>query len=417
MGDDETRDTTAAALEILAEEGARSGLSSSCPDPAALSGGIEELGISTLKKKFPFLSEYTDSFIMKAGAQNLIKAEKMARQLQDMDRNNKAEDKLFSNREEVDSILYSVAEGKDNRLSQLHPARFLPGAVCSTGKLWLQGREVLHSKGHAPLSSYDLQSIGLGGCVSAKGWVELHDPSSSKLSIKMFAMNSNGFSGKQGKDKEFPDMEDLSELRTAIRVLRGALQMVHPWNHSVNALESFLFQSNFCASDLAGQDKQVNTLVKFIDYVLAENANRWRDKEVFLSTRDIRGVWKDFLCQHSTSPTFKNPKSSNNNNSNKPSFGQQNQGKASQNNAKNFGQGNNSNNQNTPATPSSALNIAPFMFLDDICVMWNIGRCLKPPGSCSDKKGRSLRHVCNFRPDASKPHIKCEKNHPACLFH
>ena len=28
-------------------------------------------------------------------------------------------------------------------------------------------------KGHSGLSTYDMGSIGLGGCISAKGWVEL----------------------------------------------------------------------------------------------------------------------------------------------------------------------------------------------------------------------------------------------------
>ena len=39
-------------------------------------------------------------------------------------------------------------------------------------------------------------------------------------------------------------------------------------------------------------------MVKFTDYMLGENASRWRDMEVFLSTRDIRGVWVDFLNQN-----------------------------------------------------------------------------------------------------------------------
>lgn len=266
-------------------------------DPAGSKLSLEKLGLKRLKDKFPFLMEYTDSFIMEAGVHNLIKAEKAARQLKDMERNNRAEDRLFSNREQVDSACYPVEAGSDNRLSSLHPARCLPGAVCSAGKLWLHARSILGNKGHPPLSSYDLQSIGMGGTVSAKGWVEIHDPSSSNLSIKLFSMGGN-LSSKGGKDGFIQDMEDLTEFRNSLRVLRGAMSFVHPWNHSVTALESFFHQSNFCSKDLAGSEKQVNTLVKFADYVLSENASRWRDRECFLSTRDIRGVWSDFLNQN-----------------------------------------------------------------------------------------------------------------------
>ncbi len=400
------------AESSLSKEAARS-KAGSCPDPSSSAPPLEKLGLTTLKAKFPFLAEYTDTFIMEAGVHNLIKAEKAARQLKDMDRNSKAEDKLFSNRESLDSVLYPVESGQDNRISTLHPARCLPGAACSAGKLRLHARTIMGNKGHPPLSSYDLQTIGLGGSVSAKGWVEIHDPSSSALSIKMFSMNNNSLASKGGKDSFLQDMEDLSEFRNALRVLRGAMSFVHPWNHSINSLESFLVQSNYCSSDLAGSDKQVNTLVKFTDYVLAENASRWRDKEVFLSTRDIRGVWVDFFSQNSVSKA-KQSGSSFPAKSFQP-IQQQASGHFSSASGASSGLG--ARHKPGLTHPSSTLKVAPYLFLEDICVMYNLGRCIKAPGACTDKKGRKLRHVCNHRPDPNKPHESCWKNHAACLFH
>ncbi len=246
ISEDEIPKVVASAQSTLDQEAIRSRQGPSCPDPASSSHPLEKIGLATLKSKFPFLAEYTDSFIMEAGAHNLIKAEKAARQLRDMDRNSKAEDKLFSNRETLDSIMYPVEAGQDNRINNLHAARCLPGAVCSAGKLWLHARAILGNKGHPPLSSYDLQSIGLGGSVSAKGWVELHDPSSSSLSIKMFSMNSTSFTSKGGRDPMYQDMEDLTEFKSALRVIRGAMAFVHPWNHSINALERvFWFRATF----------------------------------------------------------------------------------------------------------------------------------------------------------------------------
>ncbi len=153
--------------------------------------------------------------------------------------------------------------------------------------------------------------------------------------------------------------------------------------------------------------------MKFTDYMLGENASRWRDMEVFLSTRDIRGVWVDFLNQN---PPIKSKQGFHNDRHlqagnikqpiNNPTFPQ---GQTS---------GNHRPKQNQPATtPSSALKVAPFLFLEDVCIMYNLGRYIKAPGTCTDKRGRQLRHVCNYRPDPSKPQDSCGKNHAACLFH
>ncbi len=415
LDDSDLAETAEQAKSTMDQEASRSG-SSSCPDPAASKNCMEKLGLKRLKDKFPFLMEYTDSFIMEAGVHNLIKAEKAARQLKDMERSNKAEDKLFSNRESVDSVLYPVLEGNDNRLSKLHAARCLPRAVCSAGKLWLHARSIMGNKGHPALSSYDLQSIGLGGAVSPKGWVEIHDPSSSNLSIKYFSIGGSLLS-KGGKDGQLPDMEDLSEFKNAVRVLRGAMGFVHPWNHSISALENFFHQSSFCQKDLSGTDKQVNTLVKFTDYVLSENASRWRDRECFLTTREIRGIWSDFLNQNQPSKSNQQPSNQQSSRNNSQSSGPQVGSSANKffRGNQSFGSGPSANQAVGSGHIGSKL--PPYMFLEDICVMWNLGRCIKAPGSCTDKKGRQLRHVCHHRPDPLKPHEYCGKNHAACNFH
>ena len=57
------------------------------------------------------------------------------------------------------------------------------------------------------------------------------------------------------------------------------------------------------------------------------------------------------------------------------------------------------------------------MFFDDICVMWNLGKCIKAPGACTTAKGKKLRHVCNYRPNPATPGTYCGKNHVAYQFH
>ena len=283
------------AREIIREETIRS-RPTTTRDPASSTSGIHNTDLEAMKRKFPFLLEYSDEFIRDTGIHILIKAETASRKLQDMDRSKKAEDKLFYNRESLSTTISHVMAGTDNRLDMLHTARCLPGATCSAGKLWLHARSVMGDKGHSALSTYDMASIGLGGCVSAKGWVELHDPASASLSIRMFSMGNCVSRGtKSARDDEFPEMADLSEFKAAIRVLRGAMVFVHPWNRSIDALENFLIQSNFGLSDLAGVPKPAAFLSQFTDYVLVENASRWRGMEAFLTTRDLRSTWADYI--------------------------------------------------------------------------------------------------------------------------
>ena len=261
----------------MREETIRSRQPTTARDPASSTTTLRGTDLEAMKRKFPFLLEYSDEFIRDTGVHILIKAETASRKLQDMDRSKKAEDKLFFNRESLCSTVSHIAAGTDNRLDLLHTARCLPGATCSAGKLWLHARSVMGDKGHSALSTYDMGSIGLGGCVSAKGWVEIHDPASASLSIRMFSMGSCVSRGvKSASDDDFPEMSDLSEFKAAIRVLWGAMAFVHPWNRSIDALENFLIQSNFGLSDLAGVSKPAAFLSQFTDYVLVENASRWK---------------------------------------------------------------------------------------------------------------------------------------------
>ena len=370
------------------------------------------MGLENLKRKFNFLSEYSDEFIKAKGVNILIKAETASRKLQKLDKERKAEDKLYQNRESLTSSISNIPAGTDNRLDILHPARFLPGATCSAAKMWLQARSVMGGNGTIPLSTYDMASIGLGGSVSAKGWVEIHNPSSPFLSIRMFSMNSCVTKSK-APDSDFPDMEDISEFKAALRVLRGAMAFVHPWNRFVNAIESFFVQNNFCASDISGTEKQAHLLSQFCDYVLVENASRWRGMEPFLDTRALRNTWANFASQKSLSakskPQFTKGKGNNNpnnhsNNHNNPSHQHQQQ---------QFQQ------QQWPTTipPSMRYNMDPRLFKEDICVLFNLGKCLRTAVNCNTKGGKPLRHVCNHRPDPTKPDIPCGQNHMAKLFH
>ena len=64
MEEEQVAESLAAARAIITEEADRSRpTSSSTPDPAVKSSGIQGMDLHALKRKFPFLLEYSDTFI------------------------------------------------------------------------------------------------------------------------------------------------------------------------------------------------------------------------------------------------------------------------------------------------------------------------------------------------------------------
>ncbi len=162
-----------------------------------------------------------------------------------------------------------------------------------------------------------------------------------------------------------------------------------------------MIQTNFCSADLEGVDKPGQMLSQFIDYELRENSNRWKGQEDFLTTGDLRTTWEAFFSARPQAALAKSKK------------------------AIQFSR----NLQYRPAQQPTSLastqktagvggnNVVQAMYFEDICVNFNMGRCLKAPGTCTTKRGRSLRHICNFRPNPANPAAYCGANHTACHFH
>jgi hypothetical protein len=101
-----------------------------------------------------------------------------------------AEDKLTSNRQDLGLTATEVKAGIDDRWARLHDGRFLGGAGCSATTLWLTARERIELEGHPPISTYDMACMGLAGYITSRGWIELANPASTKLSIRLFNINN-----------------------------------------------------------------------------------------------------------------------------------------------------------------------------------------------------------------------------------
>ncbi len=80
--------------------------------------------------------------------------------LKEVERAKDADDRLAHNRSNIGVI--SVDIGLDDRTTNLHDGRFLPGANCSAAKLWLAARSRIPLHGAPPLGNYDMAGVGLG---------------------------------------------------------------------------------------------------------------------------------------------------------------------------------------------------------------------------------------------------------------
>jgi hypothetical protein len=85
-----------------------------------------------------------------------------------------ADSRLQHNAETLHSSPTKVESGLDIRGSILHSARFLGGSFYSAQNMWLKAREILRTNRVLALGNYDMDALGCGGSVTAKGWEEIH---------------------------------------------------------------------------------------------------------------------------------------------------------------------------------------------------------------------------------------------------
>jgi len=294
-------------------------------------------------------------------------------------------ERLSANARELQVNPTRISPGTDDRKENLDPSRFLGGASCSNQTLWLRARAVLGAKGVVALGNYDMDSLGYGGSVTPKGWLEIHNPSSCELKLKLFHMpNVGGHSSSSTKvsvedgssaiciGDDFREVSDLDGVRSALNAMREAMQSALPWNRSISAICGFMQNSNYCAADLLGNPKRAPILAEFIDYILGRNALNWENNQVFLSADDLSHVWATWKGKRASSFAVKDRRHE---------------------------------------RPHQQAN--PYQRpKDDICRKYNSPQgCLMKKEDCKTPAGTKLRHVCNYFLPGGKGK-KCEKEHP-----
>lgn len=405
-------DSLAEATILIADENDRGGgVSDQGHLDKVKAGTVTALDLEGLKKRHSFLAEYSDSTLTSLPLETVLKLESTSIKLRNLEKSRATEEKLAANRDSLGNTVVQVQAGVDNRLSKIHAARFLPGMGCSAAKMWEEARKVLGSEGHAAIGTYDMKSVGLAGYVTPQGWGAIHDPGNSNISLRMFSINNCGrkIQGKVGDQEDnLFDVVEIGEFKVALRVLREAMSFVHPWNKSVAALEGFMMMTNFCAKDLEGLDRQAMLLTQFTDYVLRENSNRWRGLESFMGIDELKGAWESFFGARPQAMLAKTK-----NHSSRTSH----QGNNFHGGLTQGPQGQQQRLQGGAGGGGGRGKIHPSLFYEDICVMWNIGRCTKAPGTCQTSNGKPLRHICNYRPDYTRAMPPCGANHASCFYH
>jgi hypothetical protein len=237
MDEDEIAEVVVASESLAESEvvGGRRQVSVNIPPQSDPARKISLEDLVVLKGRFPHLADFSDSFLMSRTTDELLRIESTSMKLRDAERSRDVEDRLHANKTALATKTAEVMAGVDNRWNILHAARFLGGAACSAQELWSQARAVIGINGHPPLSNYDMTAVGLGGFVTAKGWLEIGNPASTKISLKLFNINNctarASASRAAAASDELLEVADLGEFKLALRALRTAGQFVMPWNY------------------------------------------------------------------------------------------------------------------------------------------------------------------------------------------
>ncbi len=390
--------------------------------PASDSGAYIEVGLlPALRAQLPNLEGLPDTFILRTPMAVLLKMESNAMKRSSADRSKNVEDRLLANTEKLASCHTQVAAGMDNRRNVLHPSRFMGGPLCPLQDLFLEGRRVIGPSGQEPVSGFDMAAVGMPGMVTPRGWVEIQNPGSTSLSLRLFSISNMGnrvaasrritLAG-DGADslevgENMKDVVSFNEFKLSLRTARVAQSICQPWNFSILALENFLLNNNFMGREINPNTEGVATLSNFCDHVFFLNAEKYRSQKPFLDTVELGSVWATWFSgraalSSSGSGAARDGGNSRQqaNNSRKPArpssgsnsgVGSQRQstGSSSQSRQPSSASGGSGNRSGSGGGTGNSGN--------DICRRYNLNKCPNMSGPCVTASGSTLRHTCNFR--------------------
>ena len=352
-------------------------LGASLADPDSMEDSEDEGGDLELWRLLPQLKDLPEALLRKLPVSAMFQLNTALAKEKKTSEKLGINSRLAKNSKKSARSPATVEKGQDNRKDILHPARFLGGASCNLTELWDAARRNIGEEGILPLGNYDLDTIGCGGCVTPKGWAELHNPSSQELKLKWFhlpnaAIGNNSSKKNEGEDsgESVKEIADLDSFKMALNTVREAMASALPWNRSVSAITGLMVNTNYLQEDLMGNSKRATILTEFVDYIFSRNALNWENGQPFLSTDELTHVWANWKCKRGI--TAKQPEKLKKEKEHRDQDGKK---KA----------------------------------LSDICRYFNTKSCKNQADrDCKTPMGKTMRHVCNKYLAGGKV---CQKDH------
>ena len=288
--------------------------------------------------------------------------------------------KLAHNAKKLARNPATVEKGVDNRKDQMHPARFLGGTSCALTEQWAEARRILGESGVLPIGNYDLDAVGCGGCVTPKAWLEIHNPASQDLKLKLFhlpnvasgGLSSKKESGSEDSGESLKEIADMDSFRIALNTAREAMASALPWNRSFSAVVGFMLNTNYLFEELSGNNRRAAILSEFVDYIIGRNGLNWENNQPFLTTDELAHVWANWRTKRgiTSKPAEKKEKKDH----------------------------------------SSSGGADRKKQLSEICRLFNAKTCrCQGDKECKTAWGKTLRHICNKYIAGGK---MCLKDHP-----
>ena len=352
-------------------------LGNTIADPDSMEDSEDESGNLELWRLLPQLKELPEALLRKLPVSAMFQLNAALAKEKKTSEKLGINSRLAKNSKKSARNPTAVDRGQDNRKDILHPARFLGGASCNLTELWDAARRIIGEEGILPLGNYDLDTIGCGGCVTPKGWAELHNPSSQDLKLKWFhlpnvAVGNNSSKKSDGDDSNESGKEiaDLDSFKMALNTAREAMASALPWNRSISAITGLMINTNYLQEDLMGNSRRAAILTEFVDYAFSRNALNWENGQPFLSTDELTHVWANWKCKRGISA--EQPKKHK-----KEKEGRETDGKKKA--------------------------------LSGICRYFNTKSCKNQAAQeCKTPMGKTMRHVCNKYLAGGKV---CQKDH------
>ena len=297
----------------------------------------------------------------------------------------------------------------DDSLHKICRVRFDRFSRLSVRDLIAEAKKIIPREGHPPSDNYDLEFFGLSHCISARGWIEVHNPASTTMCLKMFSRHNSSSTSSSSQAKfsligngeaigvgeNYKEIASMQELRQSLRAYQMASLMALPWYPAPAALIIFLEHNQFLSGEIHSGN-QARVLTDFINTVFLKNAKLWGSSDPPLSVELLRNTWQHFVAD--------------NNPSSQPLSLFQESQRPIQVSGKNPGFLGKQRYSNTHQTSqyNTSTNTKYANGRNDICNRYNQGRCpFQKQSSCimpsrNGTSPKTLRHVC----------LKCYQPHP-----